>query len=103
MAGEQCLTNQQINTVVCREQRNPLVAYYALLHQQPLFRQNASCTAVPILNKGHFASIEIPYPKRHAEAEVADRLMQFEDAEIKSTEAVENSRTLKTQLISAIL
>ena len=103
MAGEQCLTNQQINTVVCDQERNPLIAYYALLRQQPLFRQNASCTAVPILNKGHFASMEIPYPKREAEAEVADRLMEFEDAEIKSTDAVENSRTLKTQLINTIL
>jgi type I restriction enzyme M protein len=103
MAGEECLTNQQINTVVCSEQRNPLVAYYALLRQQPVFRQNASCTAVPILNKGHFVSIEIPYPKRQAEADVAERLKEFEDAEIQSTHAVENSRALKTQLINALL
>ncbi len=103
MAGEQCLTNQQINTVVCSPQRNPLVAYYALLRQQPHFRQNASCTAVPILNKSNFASIEIPYPKREAESEVATRLMEFEDAEIKSTAAVENSRALKTQIVNAIL
>ena len=103
MAAEACLTNQQINSIVCSERRDPLVAYYALLRQQGLFRQNASCTAVPILNKGNFTATEIPYPKQHIEAKVAERLLEFEGAEENTSAAIENSRALKTHLINAIL
>lgn len=57
MASERCLTNQQINSIICSD-RNPSVVYYMLRRSASLFKQNASCTAVPILNKGAFSSYE---------------------------------------------
>lgn len=66
MASERCLTNQQINSVICSD-RNPSVVYCMLRRSASLFKQNASCTAVPILNKGAFSSLRIEYPSDQEE------------------------------------
>lgn len=103
MAAEPCLTNQQINTVVCLPAHNPLVVYYALQRQQNLFRQVASCTAVPILNKGNFGALEIPFPRNGAEESVAERLLEFERAEECSERSIRDSQQMKTTFINSML
>lgn len=103
MASETCLTNQQINTVVCKPEHNPLVVYYALRRQQGTLRQVASCTAVPILNKGNFAALEIPFPAIESEESVAERLLDFERAEESSMQSICHSQQLKKTLINLTL
>ncbi len=103
MAAEACLTNQQINTVVCLPTHNPLVVYYSLQRQQNLFRQVASCTAVPILNKGNFAALEISFPRNGAEESVAERLLEFERAEECSERSIRDSQQMKTTFINSML
>jgi len=103
MASEWCLTNQQINSVVCKSDHNPLVVYFALRRQQKLFRQVASCTAVPILNKGNFSALKIPFPKNGAEQVIAERLLDFESSVENAKASVEASRNLKTNLTNSLL
>jgi len=103
MANERCLTNQQINTVVCKSDHSPLVVYFALRRQQKLFRQVASCTAVPILNKGNFSALKIPFPKNGAEKEIAERLLDFESSVQRAKDSVGASRNLKTNFINELL
>ncbi len=103
MAGERCLTNQQINSVICKSDHSPLVVYFALRRQQKLFRQVASCTAVPILNKGNFSELKIPFPKNGAEKVIAERLLGFESSVENAKTSVQASRNLKTQLINSLL
>jgi type I restriction enzyme S subunit len=103
MASEQCLTNQQINTVVCKPDHDPLVVYYALRRQKKLFQQVASCTAVPILNKGNFSALKIPFPKNGAEKTAADKLLEFEVSVKAAKTAAEASRNLKIDLANTLL
>ena len=103
MASERCLTNQQINSVVCKSNHNPLVVYFALRRQQKLFRQVASCTAVPILNKGNFAALTIPFPKNGAEEAIAERLLEFERVTESVKASGSASQNLKTELINTLL
>ena len=103
IASERCLTNQQINSVVCKPCHNPLVVYFALRRQQKLFRQAASCTAVPILNKGNFAALTIPYPRNGAEESVGERLLDFEQSAENIKLFIQASQELKSHLINSLL
>ncbi|MFH0882827.1 MAG: restriction endonuclease subunit S [bacterium] len=103
MASERCLTNQQINSVVCKPEHNPLVVFYSLCRQQKLFRQAASCTAVPILNKGNFSALSIPIPANGVQDNVAARLLEFEQAEVYAKEAVLSSRNLTATLLNEVM
>ena len=103
MASERCLTNQQINSVVCKPEHNPLVVFYSLCRQQKLFRQTASCTAVPILNKGNFSALSIPIPANEVQDNVAARLLEFEQAEVYAKEAVLSSRNLTATLLNEVM
>jgi type I restriction enzyme, S subunit len=103
MAYECCLTNQQINSVVCKSEHNPLVVYHVLHSHQQLFRQVASCTAVPILNKGNFSALMIPFPKNSDEQVIAARLLEFERAEHDAEASVASIIKLKLTFTEVLL
>ena len=103
MASERCLTNQQINSVVCKPGHNPLVVFYSLCRQQKIFRQAASCTAVPILNKGNFSALSIPIPANGVQDNVSARLLEFEQAEVYAKEVVLSSRNLTATLLNEVM
>ncbi|MBA4416477.1 MAG: hypothetical protein C0392_00995 [Syntrophus sp. (in: bacteria)] len=103
MASERCLTNQQINSVVCKPEQNPLVVFYSLCRQQKLFRQASSCTAVPILNKSNFSALSIPIPENGVQDNVAARLLEFEQAEVYAKEAVLSSKNLNATLLNEVM
>jgi len=103
MTSQRCLTNQQINSVLCKDGHDPLAVFYALRRQQQLFKRVASCTAVPILNKGNFAELTIPYYPEGTEEAVSEVLKEFEKAETGVEEIARVLRILKMQIISSFL
>ena len=56
--------NQQINAIVSYPSVYPEYIYYVCIsyYMQSCIKENASATTLPILNKNHFAELQIPLP-----------------------------------------
>lgn len=62
IAGRECATNQQINSVVVDTGDDPLFIYYNLSRRKSEIRAAAAGSAQPILNKSAFGRLEIALP-----------------------------------------
>ncbi len=81
VASKGCVTNQQINSIIVDDTHySPDFIYYNLSQRQAEFQNlSGGGSALPILNKGHFAQITItcpPLPKQNA---IAAILSSFDD------------------------
>ena len=78
VAGCECVTNQQINSIVVDDRFSSEFVYYSLSTRKNEIRhQAAGGSAVPILNKGDFSRMEItlpPLPEQKAIAAVLGAL-----------------------------
>jgi len=59
---EKSATNQQINSIICREGRAPEFVYFLLSYRSEYWKSFATFGPVPILSKGRFSSIVVPTP-----------------------------------------
>lgn len=80
IAGRDSVTNQQINTIVVSPRYVPLFVYYNLSVRKTELRNMAvGGSAVPILNKGHFAELPIEVPPRDVQISIARILGALDD------------------------
>lgn len=56
---EQSASNQQINSIICNDDYNPIYTYYLMVHYAEHWRSHVTFGPVPILNKGQFELIKI--------------------------------------------
>ncbi|MEI6704441.1 MAG: restriction endonuclease subunit S [Deltaproteobacteria bacterium] len=59
---DQSATNQQINSIICSENRDPNFVFYLLSYLALYWRGFATFGPVPILSKGRFTTIPIAVP-----------------------------------------
>ena len=59
ITDKQCVTNQQINSIIVDEQFDYKFVYYNLSNRKDEIRGSAGGSAQPILNKGHFSQLNI--------------------------------------------
>jgi type I restriction enzyme S subunit len=59
---EKSATNQQINSIICREVRDPEFVYFLLSYRSEYWKSFATFGPVPILSNGRFSSILVPIP-----------------------------------------
>lgn len=62
IAGRDCVTNQQINSIIVATDNDPLFLYYNLSNRKAEIQQAAGGSAQPILNKSAFGQLEILLP-----------------------------------------
>jgi len=103
---EQSATNQQINTIVCGEDRDPSFIFYILSHLSEYWRGFATFGPVPILSKGRFTSIAISLPQSIEEQqEIAKPLLALDEkveiAEKKAAALHDLFQTLLHKLMTA--
>ncbi len=81
IAGVDCFTNQQINSITVDTQKtNPIFVYYNLFSRRAeLQRLAAGSSAQPILNKSNFSNIEIELPVRAEQDAIAETLGALDD------------------------
>lgn len=85
IAQSDVLTNQQINSVIPSKGTYGRFIYYLLRYMTPYIQQqNAGC-AVPIINKGDFENIDVPFPPLPVQRRIADILSAYD-------ELIENNR-----------
>ena len=80
IAGRECVTNQQINSIVVDDRFSREFVYYSLSTRKNEIRhQAAGGSAVPILNKGDFSCLEITLPPLAEQKAIAAVLGALDD------------------------
>jgi len=79
MAGRDCVTNQQINSIVVESGDDPLFVYYNLSTRKAEIRTAASGSAQPILNKSAFGQLDILLPPPDEQRAIAKILGTLDD------------------------
>lgn len=103
---EQSATNQQINSIICKEGRDPEFVYYLLSYRWEYWKSFATFGPVPILSKGRFTSIVVAIPLSVEEQRaIAKPLVALETkvevAEKKVAALQDLFRTLMHELMTA--
>lgn len=80
---DQSATNQQINSIICKAEYNPIYTYYLLVQYAEHWRGHATFGPVPILNKGQFELIKIFVTKDKQEQSLIAESLQTFDSKIE--------------------
>lgn len=79
LAGRNCFTNQQINSIIVNADNDPLFVYYNLKARKYEVLAAAGGSAVPILNKSSFGQFKIVLPPRPEQRAIAHILGTLDD------------------------
>lgn len=79
IAGRECVTNQQINSIIASDVHCADYIYYNLSQRKLELRSLASGSAQPILNKGHFSQVPIEMPPKKEQECIAHILGTLDD------------------------
>ena len=81
IASENCLTNQQVNSIIVNRENNPHFVYYALIRNRPMIRGIglSGGAAQPIINKSTFSAVQIDVSERVTQDAIADILSAYDD------------------------
>jgi type I restriction enzyme S subunit len=79
VAGRDCVTNQQINSIVVESGDDPLFVYYNLSTRKAEIRGAAGGSAQPILNKTGFGRLDIALPPLNEQRAIAHILGTLDD------------------------
>jgi len=81
LSSSDCLTNQQINSIIPSEGIDPKFVYYLLVHNTDSIRGFGlgGGSATPILNKTSFSKIKLRVPPQHQWVNIASTLSAYDD------------------------
>ncbi|MCX7701387.1 MAG: restriction endonuclease subunit S [Gemmataceae bacterium] len=79
IAGHDCVTNQQINSIIVAGSVDPAFVYYNLSNRKAEIRHAAGGSAQPILNKSAFGRLEIHLPSLPEQQAIACILGALDD------------------------
>jgi type I restriction enzyme S subunit len=88
IASQDCLSNQQINSVIANDEHDPKFIYYLMNYNRPKIRSIglSGGAAQPIINKSAFSSISVSVPEEKVEQERIAEILSTYD------ELIENNR-----------
>jgi len=103
MALKEMATNQQINSIICKE-NDPNFVYYQLLFNSKKIKNMANQVAIPILNKTDFGTIKILIPYNITEQQRIASILSNVDSLINQTQRIiEQTQKLKKGLVQKLL
>jgi len=79
IAPAECLTNQQINSVVTNEHTDSKFLYYLLCHNVDMVKGLSGGSATPIVSKSKFEEIEFLVPSFRDQQAIAELLSAYDD------------------------
>lgn len=103
MASKECITNQQINTIICNKKIDPHFIYYEMLYNKPVLKRWAGITTSPIIKKSLFEKFSIPLPPFLEQQKIAEILGTVDEVIEKVDKAIEKTERLKKGLMQELL
>jgi len=103
MALKECITNQQINTIVCDKEINPHYVYYVMVVRKKILKRWAGITTSPIIKKSLFEKFLIPLPPFPEQKGIVQILSIVDEAIQKSYEIITKTEKLKKGLMQELL
>ncbi|WP_288927239.1 restriction endonuclease subunit S [uncultured Trichococcus sp.] len=103
ISSQECITNQQINTIIPYKDYNHEFLYYAISNQIPYLQTLAGTTAVPIINKKTFSNVSIPVPPINEQRKIAAILSSVDEAIEKTETIIEQTEKVKKGLMQQLL
>lgn len=80
MTNQNCISNQQINSIIVSENYDPNFVYYLMKSLWPFFKNyEGQSTTLSILNKTQFSKIEIAAPDLSVQKRIASILSSLDD------------------------
>jgi len=98
-----CITNQQINALICNDRIDPLYICAALMKRSEHLKLDAGVAAVPIVKKSLFESFKIPLPNYDEQKEISSILNNIEEKITNEELYVFNLSQLKKGLMQQLL
>jgi len=102
MTLKECITNQQINTIVCDKEINPHYIYYVMVFRKKILKRWAGITTSPIIKKSLFEKFSIPLPPVPEQKAIAQILSTADEAIQKSDEIIAKTEKLKKGLMQEL-
>ena len=99
IAGREMATNQQINSIVCNKNSDPLFIFFSLQKDKKKLISLGKTTAVPIINKSEFGRIKISLPPLKTQKQIVAKLSAVQDYK---TRLLEQKAKLK-ELFDSVL
>lgn len=103
IATEECITNQQINTIIPSPNYYYKYLYYYLLKSKPKLELLASQTTVPIINKNTFSKFKVILPSLKEQQKIAEILSTVDEQIEQTDQLIEKTKELKKGLMQQLL
>lgn len=98
---KQCVSNQQINSIIVSEKHNPDYVFYVMKSLWTFFKKyEGQSTTLSILNKGQFSKIEVIERSKAEEDRIADILSSI-DEKIENNAAINENLAQQAHSIYA--
>lgn len=96
---EECITNQQINSIIVSDENSADFVYYYMKYLWPYFKNyEGQSTTLSILNKTQFSKIEVRKPDIDTQIAIASLLSSIDD-KIEANEKINNNLVQQAQAI----
>lgn len=104
LASEPCVTNQQINALICKKEVDPHYVYYATAFRSNILRTWAGRTTNRIVKKSLFEKFPLALPKDvNEQLKIAEVLSAVDEAIQKTNEVIGKTERLKKGLMQELL
>lgn len=99
ISTKNCITNQQINSVLLNKNITNEYIYYFLLKEVPKIQASKSTTTMPIINKTEFSKLIVELPCLEEQQKIADFLSSIDTKIEKISDELENLKEFKKGLL----
>jgi len=99
IASVPCISNQQINAIICKKNVDNEYIYYAMHYKDNILKMWASRTTSPIIKKSTFEKFLLPLPNIEEQCEIAEILQTIDE----KIEVEEKKKTLYEELFKTML
>ena len=95
----ECVTNQQINSIICNKDVNPIFVYYLIKFNKPLLKRWAGITTSPIIKKSAFEKFPVFIPALSEQNRIAGILKLMDDKLSLEKQRMAQFETIKKGLL----
>lgn len=102
ISSAECVTNQQINTVIPNSEMDVKYLFHTLSIFNHLITSKAANSVVPIINKGDFGLIKIPILEKGLRGNFVKEADKFESARSALDDSIVKCKILQKSLINKV-